>query len=71
MKNVLFHLAIIVLICSCQNEPTKPINNVAPTKIDGPLFKKIESSESGINFVNRVVDNDQLNYFSYFHFIPL
>lgn len=73
MKNLLFHLFIIAFICSCQNEPTKPTNHTEstsdpiPTKIDGALFEKIESTASGINFVNRVVDTDQLNYFSYFH----
>jgi enediyne biosynthesis protein E4 len=39
-------LSVIVFLCSCQ---------------DKPLFSKLEVSDTGIDFANRIVENDTLN----------
>ena len=69
MKKLAFGLLIIVLIANCQNDSNRPDDLVDKEveKPSVPLFEQVLPEYSGINFVNEVIENDELNYFSYFH----
>ncbi|MFT4761278.1 MAG: hypothetical protein ACI9XO_003220 [Paraglaciecola sp.] len=71
MKKVVPYLVLFSLIFSCRSEQnsqnsSQETNNI-PTKISSPLFQQIDEKSSGLDFVNEVIDNDILNYFTYFH----
>ena len=55
---ILFSLFLITLFTSCSKE--KPNQN--------GLFSKLDSSETGINFVNEVKNGDAMNIFKYRNF---
>ncbi len=51
-------LLICLLICSCRNNNEDVINKNA-------LFKKLDAHETGISFINKVVDSKDLNIFNF------
>jgi hypothetical protein len=62
-KNQLFGIAILVIvISSCQSDNTKK------TKPDEPLFSLLSADETGIDFINEVVNQKKFNIFKYRNF---
>lgn len=56
LQKSIFPLLFLLLLVSCKKE-----QQVATTKI----FKELNATSTGINFNNKLVENDSLNYFNY------
>ncbi len=52
MKRLLFYFVLFVLVSACEQKPTK-------------LFSKITTSETGIDFKNKLTETHTYNYFTY------
>ncbi|RMF28941.1 MAG: hypothetical protein D6765_05170 [Bacteroidetes bacterium] len=52
----------LVLSFSCQHEPVEEGVSTA-----SPLFQLRAGAETGLDFVNEIVENDTVNYFSFMH----
>ncbi|MBL7963057.1 MAG: VCBS repeat-containing protein [Flavobacteriales bacterium] len=53
-------LALGMAACSSDSPPTE-----AGSPTTGPLFRALSAEESGITFVNALVENEDVNYFNY------
>src|SRR5271169_2906965 len=53
-------LFLILILCSC--------NSNKKVQVGDPLFRLIPSSETGIDFINKVVDTKDFNVFKYRNF---
>jgi len=68
MKNIAFFCCCLLLIAVSCNESTTNENLLAEgTTIDGPLFERLSSSRTGIDFSNINEENDTINVFKYFY----
>ncbi len=52
MKRLMYFLVLLVLFASCEQESTK-------------LFSKLSSSETGVEFKNKLTETHKYNYFTY------
>src|SRR6187399_1179161 len=60
------YMFLLLLLVGCRKEAeVKPATST--TSVD-PLFKKVQSSQSGITFANRVDENIN-NYFDFFAYV--
>ncbi|MGB3152219.1 MAG: FG-GAP-like repeat-containing protein, partial [Maribacter sp.] len=57
---MVFLLLLVMLGCEKNTEKSTP-----PSLDEAPIFTKISPDLTGINFENRLVENDTLNYFTY------
>ncbi len=57
-KYILFSLWVLIL--GCQHTDNQPVKD--------PLFTEVETSRSGIDFINTVENNEELNIFTYRNF---
>ena len=65
----------VLFACSlvaCQNQPetknepnTNSVETALNKSVQSKLFERVPSSESNVSFVNRIVENDQVNYYKY------
>ena len=55
MKKLFLPFTLVLFLSACKND----------FKNNSPIFKKINSSYSGINFENTLTENDSLNYLTY------
>ncbi len=60
MKNIYIPLLIILMLSSCAKDSLDTGHGT-----NAPIFKKLGSEVSGIQFSNNLVENDSLNYLSY------
>ncbi len=70
MKNEVITGHIVILIglltlLACENDPKKNLAEESNTNKTERIFTKLSASETGINFENRLTENDTLNYFTY------
>lgn len=55
MKTLFLPFTLVLFLSACNND----------FKNKAPIFKKINSSYSGITFANTLTENDSLNYLTY------
>jgi hypothetical protein len=67
MGNKLFYLKGVIFL-SCFLLLNNSCNNREPAKVSDPLFQLLPASETGIDFVNKVVDTKDFNVFKYRNF---
>ncbi|MDX1627752.1 MAG: VCBS repeat-containing protein [Fulvivirga sp.] len=64
MKNRILLVLVIIFLIGCQSEK----NESAISITEKPIFKRIPSEESGIEFVNQLARTPELNIFNYMYF---
>ncbi len=64
IESILF-LLVLLAISSCTSEPASP--STADSTPPAKLFRAKSSDHTGIDFINKIVENDTINYFSFMH----
>ncbi len=65
MNRILYFSLAILLILSCNTDSTKEESKTETTSHKSKVFSSIPYEESNIDFNNTVVENDDINYFTY------
>ncbi len=52
-------------ILLAQQAPNDRRTPAGPTKLSGPLFTQLSAKQTGINFLNKIVEDDSLNIMTY------
>ncbi|MBK5277638.1 MAG: VCBS repeat-containing protein, partial [Bacteroidia bacterium] len=66
MKFLTILTFVVIFLAACDKNESKDINT--STKNDAPLFTLLSSQETGVDFVNTVVDEEDFNILTYRNF---